>query len=63
MLLLPWLAAELAAAAPSAAQTTTFRGTVLYEKIPAGQDGLRLDAAVRTPAAGIKVEIVAPPQR
>ena len=62
-LLLPCLAAVLAASAPAAAQTTTFRGTVLYEKIPAGQDGLRLDAAVRTPAAGVKVEIVAPPQR
>jgi hypothetical protein len=48
---------------PAAAQTTTFRGTILYEKIPAGADGLRLDAPVRTAAAGIKVEIVASPDR
>lgn len=53
----------LAGAAPAAAQTVTFRGTVLYEKVPAGRNGLELANAARTPAAGIKVEIVAPPQR
>lgn len=52
----------LCLAAPSAAQTT-FRGTVLYEKIPAGRNGLELDNPVRTPAAGIKVEIVASADR
>ena len=49
-------------ARPAAGQTT-FRGTILYEKIPAGRNGLELDAPVRTPAAGIRVEIVAPPDR
>jgi hypothetical protein len=44
---------------PGAAQTT-FRGTVLYEKIPAGRNGLDLANPVRTPAAGVKVEIVSP---
>lgn len=56
-------AASLAWAAPAAAQTSTFRGTILYEKVPAGRNGLELDAPVRTPAAGIKVEIVATPSR
>jgi len=59
-LLLPGL---LAWAAPAAGQTTTFRGTVLYEKIPVTRNGLQLDAAARTPAAGIRVEIVASPSR
>lgn len=49
-------------ATPAAAQTT-FRGTVLYEKIPATRTGLQLDAPVRTPASGIKVEVVASPSR
>ncbi|HEX2206634.1 MAG TPA: hypothetical protein VHG93_03070 [Longimicrobium sp.] len=49
-------------ARPAAGQTT-FRGTIVYEKIPAGRNGLELDAPVRTPAAGIRVEIVAPPDR
>jgi hypothetical protein len=57
------LAASLAWAAPAAGQTATFRGTVLYEKIPAGRTGLRLDAPERQPAAGIKVEVVASPSR
>jgi hypothetical protein len=52
-----------AASTPAAGQTTTFRGTVLYEKIPATRTGLQLDAPVRTPAAGIKVEIVQSPSR
>jgi hypothetical protein len=47
---------------PAAAQTT-FRGTILYEKIPAGRNGLELESLVRTPAAGIRVEIVASPTR
>lgn len=53
----------LLAAAPAAGQATTFRGTILYEKIPATRTGLQLDAPVRTPAAGIKVEIVQSPSR
>lgn len=52
----------LGLAAPAAAQTS-FRGTIVYEKIPAGRNGLQLDAPVRTPAAGVKVEIVASPAR
>lgn len=63
VLLLLCLAAATGWTAPAAAQTTTFRGTILYEKIPAGPQGLRLDAPVRTPAAGIRVEIVASPGR
>lgn len=53
----------LLAAVPAAAQTTTFRGTILYEKIPATRSGLQVDAPVRTPAAGIKVEVVQSPSR
>jgi hypothetical protein len=49
-------------ASPARAQTS-FRGTILYEKIPAGRNGLELDNPVRTPAAGMKVEIVASPAR
>lgn len=49
-------------AAPAVAQTS-FRGTILYEKIPAGRNGLDLQNPVRTPAAGVKVEIVASPAR
>lgn len=49
-------------AGPAAGQTT-FRGTVLYEKVPVGRNGLELDAPVRTPAAGVKVEIVETPGR
>ncbi|WP_420125233.1 hypothetical protein [Longimicrobium sp.] len=49
-------------AAPAAAQTS-FRGTIVYEKIPVGRNGLQVDAPVRTPAAGVKVEIVASPAR
>jgi hypothetical protein len=56
-------AASLAAAGPAAAQTTLFRGTVLFEKVPASATGLRLDAPVRTPAAGVRVEVVASPSR
>lgn len=56
------LAAALGMAAPAAAQTTV-RGTVLYEKVPAGRNGLDLENPVRTPAAGVKVEIVASPAR
>ncbi len=56
-------AASLAAASPAAAQSTTFRGKVVYEKVPAGPAGLRLDAPVRTPAAGVRVEVVASPSR
>jgi hypothetical protein len=52
----------LGLANPAAAQTT-FRGTILYEKIPAGRNGLELENRVRTPAAGVKVEIVASPAR
>jgi hypothetical protein len=52
----------LAVAVPAGAQTT-FRGTVLYEKIPAGRNGLMLDSVVRTPAAGVRVEIVASANR
>ena len=48
--------------APAAAQTT-FRGAVLYEKIPAGRGGLDLANPVRTPAAGVKVEVVAAQDR
>jgi hypothetical protein len=55
-------AVTLAWARPAAAQTT-FRGTILYEKIPAGRNGLELDNPVRTPAAGVKVEIVSSPDR
>jgi hypothetical protein len=56
-------AASLAAARPAAAQTTTFRGAVLYEKVPVEATGLRLDALVRKPAAGVRVEVVASPSR
>jgi hypothetical protein len=56
-------AGSLAAAGPAAAQSTPFRGTVLFEKVPAGPAGLRLDAPVRTPAAGVRVEVVASPSR
>jgi hypothetical protein len=52
-------AASILGAAPAAAQATTFRGTVLFEKVPAGRDGLDVDHPVRTPAGGVKVEIVA----
>lgn len=55
--------AALGAAAPAAAQTTTFRGSILYEKIPAGRDGLQLDQPVRTAASGVRVEVVALPGR
>ena len=57
------MAAGLGLVAPAAAQTTTFRGTVLYEKVPAGRSGLQLDASVPAPAAGVKVEVVASPGR
>jgi len=62
-LCLSLLAAAGGWTAPAAAQTTSFRGTILYEKIPAGRDGLELDHPVRTPAPGVKVEIVASPAR
>lgn len=48
---------------PAAAQTTRVRGTVLYEKIPVTRTGLQLDAPVRTPAAGVRVEVVQSPSR
>ncbi|HYW13904.1 MAG TPA: hypothetical protein VE871_18215, partial [Longimicrobium sp.] len=51
------------AASPAAAQNTHVRGTVLYEKIPVTRAGLQLDAPVRTPAAGVRVEIVQSPSR
>ncbi|HEU0301749.1 MAG TPA: hypothetical protein VFR37_20010 [Longimicrobium sp.] len=57
------IAASLAWTAPAGAQSSTFRGTILYEKVPAGRNGLELDAPVRTPAAGIKVEVVETPSR
>ena len=50
-------------AAPAAAQNTHVRGTVLYEKIPVTRAGLQLDAPVRTPAAGVRVEVVQSPSR
>lgn len=53
----------LALLAPPAAGQTTFRGTVLYEKIPVTRTGLQLDAPARTPAPGIRVEVVASPSR
>lgn len=54
----------LAAWAPSAeAQNVRVRGTVLYEKLPVTRTGLQLDAPVRTPAAGIRVEVVQSPSR
>jgi hypothetical protein len=56
------LAGVAGGTAPAAAQTT-FRGTVLYEKVPAGRGGLDLANPARTPAAGVKVEIVAPQDR
>jgi hypothetical protein len=51
----------LLATAPgiAAAQSTIFRGTVSYEKIPVTLLGLQLGQPVRTPAAGVKVELVA----
>ncbi|HST58115.1 MAG TPA: hypothetical protein VLK84_05500 [Longimicrobium sp.] len=51
------------AASPAAAQNTHVRGTVLYEKIPVTRAGLQLDAPVRTPAAGVRVEVVQSPSR
>lgn len=63
LLVLLALAAGAGWSAPAHGQATTFRGTVLYEKIPATPTGLQLDAPVRTPAAGIKVEVVASPSR
>lgn len=57
------VAGSIAAAGQAAAQSTPFRGTVLFEKVPAGPTGLRLDAPVRTPAAGVRVEVVASPSR
>lgn len=61
-LLLLGIASASAWATPTAGQAT-FRGTILYEKIPAGRNGLDLQNPVRTPAAGVKVEIVASPAR
>lgn len=57
------IALALALAASPAAGQTTFRGTVLYEKIPVTRAGLQLDAPQRTPASGIRVEVVASPSR
>lgn len=57
------MVAALTGAFPAAAQTATFRGTILYEKIPAGRNGLELDRPVRTEAAGVKVEIVSSADR
>lgn len=57
------LAAGAGGAAPAHGQATTFRGTILYEKVPATRTGLQLDAPVRTPATGIKVEIVESPSK
>jgi hypothetical protein len=62
-LLLAGALLALAGARPAATQTTSFRGTVFYEKIPVGRNGLELDNPVRTAAAGVKVEIVASPAR
>ncbi|HEX5870659.1 MAG TPA: hypothetical protein VFY65_09600, partial [Longimicrobium sp.] len=56
------LGLSLGSAAPALAQTS-FRGTIVYEKIPAGRNGLDVQNPVRTAAAGVKVEIVASPAR
>ncbi len=53
----------LAAVAAPAQGQTTFRGTILYDKVPVTRTGLQLDAPVRTPAAGVRVEIVASPSK
>lgn len=56
-------ACAAAALAPAALAQTSFRGTILFEKIPAGRNGLELGNPLRTPAAGVKVEILAADDR
>lgn len=51
--LLVGVTAPLQAQAPA-----TLTGTLAYEKIPATRDGLKLGEALRSPAAGLKVEVV-----
>jgi hypothetical protein len=57
------LAAAALLAAPLAAQATSFRGNVSYEKVLATRTGLALGTPVRRPAAGVRVEVLAMPER